>query len=238
MAKSKKEIRELVTRVRRMINSPWKRNTLLQDKAYWNMMCSSLDAIEDTEVALESYCQLENIRDDGIQYILIYGVLQALIVQQDATKNLAESLGLKWETKDVLKEIRDIRNDAAGHPTKRSRKKEDAYNFISRGTMSKSGFQIMTSYRDSRPDEFKQCDLFKLIEGQRTALTTVLSDVLSNLYSEQKEHMNEFRGRRIQDLIPSTLDYPLSKIKEASAARKTITDTNTEGRTINIPTSH
>ncbi len=78
--------------------------------------------------------------DAGNKYMYVYGTLQALIVQQDAVKNLTESLKIPYTPDQKLKDIRDIRNDSVGHPTKRGGGTGSAFNFISRITINNQGF--------------------------------------------------------------------------------------------------
>ena len=102
-----------------MINSPRKQNELLKNNALWLMFCSCMDTIQDTEVALESYL-IEDIDNSqmGKNYLNTYGALQAIFVQQDAVENQHEALDILYVEDSSLKQIREIRNDAAGHPTR------------------------------------------------------------------------------------------------------------------------
>jgi hypothetical protein len=47
-------ISELEQQVRDRINEPRKHHSLFQDKIVWNKLCSCLDALGDTEMALDS----------------------------------------------------------------------------------------------------------------------------------------------------------------------------------------
>ena len=113
-----------IKEIRDLINSPRKQNELLGKNALWLMLCSCMDTIQDTEIALESYLT-EDIDNSqrGKNYLNTYGALQALFVQQDAVENLHTALGIPYVEDSSLKQIREIRNDAAGHPTNRGNKK-------------------------------------------------------------------------------------------------------------------
>ena len=68
-----------------------------KDSAAWNQLCSSLDAIGDTELAFDAYAALPEPSDEGTTYILVYGILQALVLQQDAVRHVAEALSIqRW----------------------------------------------------------------------------------------------------------------------------------------------
>ena len=71
-------ISELEQRIRDFINRTPKQDELLRDSKAWNQICSSLDVIGDTDVALGAYDKAPPTDDAGATYLLIYGVLQAL----------------------------------------------------------------------------------------------------------------------------------------------------------------
>ena len=100
-----------------MFNIPRRHKIARVDRANFNEACSALDVIGDTELALQEF-KLKNCFM-GISYILAYGVLQTIFLQQDAIKHLALSLKLPFQLPPELREIRELRNDATGHPTKR-----------------------------------------------------------------------------------------------------------------------
>ena len=146
-------VSSLERQVRGFINRARKQHALLKEAAAWNQLCSSLDVIGDTELAFDAYGAAPATDDAGATYIMVYGVLQALVLQQDAVLHLAEALGLKYELDPLLKEVREVRNASVGHPTKRLGRARA--HFISRVSMTKSGFQLMTVYPYHGPGEFK-----------------------------------------------------------------------------------
>ncbi len=78
-------------KIRDIINRPTQKFNLLKDLAVHSQLCSSLDTIEDSDLAIEAYVN-KSTKDTGNQYLRLYGVLQALILQQDAVKHLSESV--------------------------------------------------------------------------------------------------------------------------------------------------
>lgn len=115
-------IGKLISQIRCLTNNPWVKYVLMQDMVRWHMLCSSLDVIGDIECAISFYDQQSHLFEcDGSRYILIYGILQGLVVQQDAVSNLCEALGICYDIDPELKNIREIRNDSIGHPTKRGK---------------------------------------------------------------------------------------------------------------------
>lgn len=83
--------------IRNFIQYPWRLDPLVKDRGLWFRLTSSMDAIEDTEAAIDAYIASPE-PDRGGAYLLIYGVLQALFVQQDAIKHLQEHSALRLPT--------------------------------------------------------------------------------------------------------------------------------------------
>jgi hypothetical protein len=181
-------VAELEQRIRDFINNPRKQHALLQDTAVWNLLCSCLDTIGDTELAIDAYKVSDNPGTGGAAYLLVYGVLQALFLQQDAVENLCQALAISYTRDPLLNDIREIRNDSTGHPTKRGGGKGRAYNFISRASLTKEGFDLMTTYPDSRSPLFRHVKIPSLLDSQRDILQKVLSEVLEKLKIEEAEH--------------------------------------------------
>ena len=197
-------IAELEHQIRDFINNPRKQYALLQKTAAWHLLCSCLDTIGDTELAIDAYEAAGNPHTEGTAYLLVYGVLQALFVQQDSVENLCQALSIEYVRDPVQINIREIRNDSAGHPTKRGGGKGRAYNFISRLSLTRTGFDLMTTYPDSRLPFFRHVSIPSLIASQRDILQIVLAGVLEKLKKEESEHRASYRNQRLQDVFPST----------------------------------
>jgi hypothetical protein len=147
--------------------------------------------------------------------LLIYGVLQVLFVQQDAAKDLAKALGVAFDEDRVLHSIRTTRNLSIGHPTDHSAKKQRSFNFIDRGTMSKTGFNLRTRFADGTPPREQWVDVPAMGERQRKALCRLLSGVVAELEKRELEHRMAFRGTRLQEAMPGALDYYFEKMYQA-----------------------
>ena len=220
-----KNITQLTSDIRDLINKPRKQHLLLKDSNAWNMLCSSLDVIEDTDCCLDAFLTKDiDHLDDGNKYMYVYGTLQALFVQQDAAKHLAESLEIaypinKQSNEDQqLNEIRDIRNNSVGHPTKVDRSKPVRFNFVSRITINNQGFELGTAYADGRQNSFKDVNIPNLIATQRSILTGVLDSIIKTLEQEEMEHRREFADKKLADAFPTNLNYHLTKTLEVVGA--------------------
>lgn len=197
-----------MSKIRDLINSSRKQNILLQDKILWHMLCSCMDTVEDTELALESFLKLDiGSSDEGKNYLCIYGALQALIVQQDAVENLHEALKMPYSKDTSLEKIRDIRVGAIGHPTNRRNKKE--FNFINRSTLTAHSFGLLTFYRtNSGNNELKSkrenINIPDLIATQKDVFLDVLNKVIETLQKEEIEHRKKFSDIKLADAFQPT----------------------------------
>src|SRR5467141_3778716 len=96
------------SRIRDLVNAPRKQVALLKERSRWLQLCSSLDVIGDTELALEAHMCEVLPEGWGTSYLIVYGALQALFLQQDALFHLAEALTLP-EPLDKYPRLREIR---------------------------------------------------------------------------------------------------------------------------------
>jgi len=99
--------------LRDLINAPRIQTALMRGRREWHMLCRCLDVIGDTELALIAYSESPPSETLGSRYLRVYGALQALYVQQDAVSNLAKALQVPYEMSAAVREVREIRNDAA-----------------------------------------------------------------------------------------------------------------------------
>jgi hypothetical protein len=212
------QTQELEHDIRGLINAPRKHAALVADRLAWAKLCSSLDVIGDTELAIASYLRREaGPEDTGELYLLMYGVLQVLYVQQDAVKHLAEALGISYTRSTALSTVRNTRNDATGHPTSSSYGK--AFNFISRITIFAGGFHMLTMKKDGT-NETKQVNVPALIDQQRTEVDAALDMVAAKLREEETEHRRKFRAVLLTSYF-NQLDYFSGKLSEALLAGQT-----------------
>jgi hypothetical protein len=200
MYKYTKEIRDF-------INEPRRQYVLLENRRLWSQLCTSLDVIEDADLAVESYVNGDFGNDVGGQYLKLYGLLQSLFVQQDAVRHLCESLGFPDNLKAYpeLKEIRDVRNDSVGHPTKR--RNGSSYHSISRTSIEKSGFQLVSQF-DGRI-KFRDVSVLDLIRTQRKYLREVLNQVVSKLRAEDEAHKEKFRMEKLESIFAGVHPYKI-----------------------------
>lgn len=199
-------------RIRDLVNSPRRGHLLRQDGDRWFKLCSSMDAIGDTQLAVRAFLDepRDTRRSDGWSYVIVYGVLQVLYVQQDAARTLAGCLGVPFELPEELAAIRDARNASIGHPTNYRRASSTA---ISRVSLSPDGFQMLVFRGDRRP-EFRNVRVRAAAEQQTTLMADLLNRATEHLVNEELEHRRKCRERPLSGTLPHTLGYMLEKIGE------------------------
>lgn len=206
---------ELESKVRDRINSGRKQHELLGRAADWNKLCSALDIVGDTELALDSYLNQPRIDDTGLCYLHVYGALQLLQTQQDAVAHICSALGIKAQSSPKLPHIREIRSSSVAHPAAQKEDKATKSNFIVRSSISQYGFTLMTVYSDETPYSERSISIPSLVTEQRSTLRGVLEEVLAKMDEAEMKHRSEHRDEKLQDVFPDTLSYYFSKIFEA-----------------------
>lgn len=206
-------IEQLEESVREHINTSRNQNVLIKDSDNWNQICSSLDTVGDTIYSLQDYLAADYPEKIGLRYIFTYGLLQALFIQQDAIGHLAEAFNLPFELTDRLKEIRTLRNAAIGHPTKNKVKGTTYYNYISRMSLSKSGFTLLRSFNQGQ-DEFIDIELYPIISDQLKDIMQSYLFIESKLVEADKMHKEKYKEKLLADIFPSSMSYSFSKIAQ------------------------
>jgi len=122
--------------------------------------------------------------DPLLAYIEIWGVLQAIIIQQDAIAVLYETFikaspiiptGSKWKV------IRDFRNLCSGHPVNKGKegKKERAFMGRSFGNYKKIKIEVWNQKK--KKTEIREIELAKLIDEYSAEAANLLHDIVSLL---------------------------------------------------------
>ena len=128
---------------------------------------------------------------------MVYGVLEALYLQQDALRDLFDALGcenINYKEKYLqIYEIREIRNDVAGHPTKRDNGKYTTY--LSRPDLSIKKIK----YEETQGGKFIDFDIISNIEKQEEFIKSQLENLLAKLKKEKMEHVEKFKKDKLSD---------------------------------------
>jgi hypothetical protein len=210
-------MKSCISKIRELINKPILNSLLLKDPKKWNLMCGSTDAVESTQLAIDSYNCLnkDGIKDVGNKYLIVYGLFQALYVQQDAVSNLCKSMGVTLpKEKDIktqypeLFKIRQLRDKGIGHPTPNEKHgSKDTHGISTDGDLVK-----LFSYTETgefRSAEYKISDC---IEKQNRSLRGILRKVIKKMRSIEKEHKDKYKQNKLRDCFPDDPQYCFEKI--------------------------
>jgi len=118
-----------------------------------------------------------------------------------------------------LKEIRVIRNSAAGHPSYQRENGLSKSSFITRMSISPTGFELMTMYSGDKEYEMRYIEIPSLIEKQQVYLGEILSKVMVELEKQEVEHRAMHKDKKLAGIFPPTISYHFSKIYEATYNR-------------------
>lgn len=74
----------------------------------WNVLCSLMDVLGDTELAKENFIKYDlsgptKIQDQGEQYLRLYGILNAIYLQKSAIEEFVELIKLKNKKSAISK---------------------------------------------------------------------------------------------------------------------------------------
>ena len=206
-----KDINQLIESVRNHINTHRYQVVLLENSSNWNQICSSLDVVGDSLLAIQSYHEGMHPEDFGLKYLYTYGLLQALFIMQDATRHLSEAFAITYRPSQALSEIRNMRNAAIGHPTKQDHKGQRYYNYISRISMTKNGFDLLRHSRSGQYDVVR-VELIAAITDQLKELIDSFRQIVSRLEETDQMHKEKFQNCSLESIFHSAMGYLFEKI--------------------------
>jgi len=216
-------VQHIRAKIRDFIQHPRRLDPLLSDMPNWNMLASSFDTIADTEMAITTYENSPDPGDIGMRYLMIYGILQSLYVQEDAVELMVRAFepnarrAYRIESEPEVNDVRRIRNRAVGHPTKegdvKSNKKPGVQmsHFIVQHSMRKEGFTLMTTFANGNYT-FTDVSIPDLIQKNRYAVERVLQRIMKQLEAAEMEHRKTFRRQSLAEIFPETLNYYFEKV--------------------------
>lgn len=201
-------------KIRVLIREPPVFKTLAGEPSKFNRVCSALDVIGDTCVAIKEYNDIASNCSLQFHYLTTYGVLQVLQVQQNAVQDLADTLNVRLNSNKKLDRIRRIRARTVGHPTRGKVDKVDISGFISRMSLTLRGFDLLTMHSDGKYI-IERVNLAELIHQQSEEVAKQLIYVEETLKAEQEQHRAMYRDTKLTEILHPTIPYMLSKAYEA-----------------------
>lgn len=207
------QINDIKTNIDDYINETRYQKHLISDLNIWNQIYSSLWVVSDTTEAIKDYVNSEYPQETGLKYIYTYGLLQALIIQQDAVRHLSEAFELKYELPDKLDKIRKIRNLTIGHPTKNEyhQRGKTHRTYISRDTLCKDGFQFEKN-NGTEDSIFEQVNLLELINIQLEEIHRKYEILIQTLDERDKMHKEKYKNNPLENILKKIIFYYFEKI--------------------------
>ena len=208
------EIYEQVIKIRDFINGARVKAELLKNKPLFYQLCSCMDMAEDTQIAINAFGKKEK-PEKGEVYLEIFGLLQALFLQQDAALHLTEALEFEVSIEEYprLKEIREVRNDAVGHPTKRGNPVR-SWNFIIQHSLSYESFEIM-AWHSPEGHTRTVVKTRDIMQDQQKYITEILKKTFTEIKRRDTDYKARFKMKKIVDTLPDTMGYWCEKMYSA-----------------------
>ena len=131
----------------------------------WKALCVAMDTLGDSCLALGYYEASGIGKEDGEKYLKLYGLLQAIFLQQDSIRQLHQLFvgsDLQPGPDSAWKKIIELRNLTVCHPIEKKEKAGIKRCFISRVTIHAGDFQLVIWNSDKGQDEFEDVDLQSL----------------------------------------------------------------------------
>lgn len=221
----------IINKIRERINSIEKQRLLINDLGKWLQLTSSLNVLEDSYRAVQFYCDSAFPESAGGRYLYIYGLLQALYLQQDAATGISDSLfgkKINWKTEyPNAYYAREMRNDVSGHPTNRGGGKLVIY--LEQISLRKETFGYMRCYSDeNKESEYVGINVQKAIDDVHNCINTILGKTSDALENEYREYLKRFRGVKMKDVF-NGLVYAKEKVLANDISVKPAEYQNTKG---------
>ncbi len=191
-------IHELFSSVRKIVCQPGMNHLFMESTVRRYQIASCLDTVEDAQLAVDEYCRLDfstKGTDKGELYLAVYGVLQAMFLQQDALQNLASLLDFPYRMDNYpgLKEVREVRNQIVGHPTSYRRNGTESYYAINRMKLSLRTLQVL-EYNDQDQRQMRTIDIKQALSDNEALICQAFGDLKSKLESDIRKHKTKFRA--------------------------------------------
>ncbi len=175
----------------------------LNDANYWGFICTSMDLIGDTTLAIQNFEAYgfggpTKIINYGEMYIRLYGFLTATYLQENSVLTLCTCLNVPGKTKFKERinglEICDIRNKIASHNTNYIIKGDQEVDTFNYGDIHLgSGSLLMGSYTKDSIDEV---NLFEKLDPHfdvvLDGLDSIYEKTIKTIYKPNKDKQKEF----------------------------------------------
>ena len=209
----KEKIFNTIDNIRDLLSKPFVFNELAEDSINFNKCYASLDVLEDSEQAIEYYKNSDfEIDNYGQKYLFIYGLFEAFYIQEQAIQCIIE---ISKVNKDSIKielenlgEIKELRNDIAGHSPFRDRKNCLYSTYLSQPAL----FKEEIKYRKSNNIEAITVNIVEQISIQEECILKILNKTHEHLIDNVNRHYLKFKEEKLNELFEKDYLYPREKI--------------------------
>lgn len=221
-SKNKGSIQDKVRIIRDFVTQRRVQDKLLENRPLYLQLCSCMDTVSDTQQAIDFYKAKidDKATGTGELYLQMYGLLQSIFVQQDASIDMANSLGIADDIKNytVLTKIRNIRSRSVGHPT--NYRNGQSFNTIVQHSLNKKSFEIF-SYDSSGTHSASVIQILDILKNQETYIGEILTKIFNEINKKDSEHKLKFKNMKISECFTKPdVFYCCEKMIEALITSK------------------
>jgi len=170
---------------------PWdsfvRRSLCLTKAEDWDFLCTAMDILEDTSTAVENFLIYglsgpTKLQDVGEKYLRLYGLLNAIYMQQQALENLCKLMNVpnqsEVKNKFASLQITEVRHKLGAHGTNYRRSHKEAFKAFVPTRVTMTDFHI--EYSNNTDHTFHDVNLKDVIDEH---IDTAL-DFFDNVYSK------------------------------------------------------
>lgn len=172
-----------------------------KDGGDWSKLWAAVDNIEDTQLAIDEYSSLKKF-----SRLAVYGLLQAMVVQQNAISHLEEAIKIQkpnWPKEyPGLSQIRDIRVETVGHPTSTKRDGDN----ISYTSISHTNKIDILEYEIWFKNNFqhKTINIKDIINVQHNLLIKEIDRIMKKIEEDETLHKKQFHNQSLTEILKTT----------------------------------
>jgi hypothetical protein len=171
------------------INVPIIEGLYIHDPKVWDTICASLTILGDLQRAKREYHAISKIN-----YLEVIGIMQTIYIEQDCMLNLQNAILGKSEKTPLIdyKLIRDLRNEAFGHPSERQKKGVFSRHFFDIEDEDEQRIKII-NWESSGDINSNQITLSKTVDENSKVSINYLIEIKKAFITKIKDQMNSYQ---------------------------------------------
>lgn len=218
-----KSTEDICRKIRNLANSSIFIDNIKRFDLNWDLVWAAMDTIEDTSFAIEAYRNESNSSNQGLEYLKVYGLFQAIFMQQDAVRNFAEGFKLNRiniSTGTDAKDVRELRNKYFGHHKYERKGKPTTYHGIARMSVGDDSIMAWTYPNFST----ENIDIKYAITVNRKYIIDSLDRVLNDIKKKRTDYVKQFQNKMTEDKQGYSFEKLYSWVYGDTADRTAMTD--------------